>query len=270
MSPLLSCSNCWYNALQAGSLGTSFGYCAEYRVILRRPDETTCKRQLRKDLLLDSALREHQTHNEKFGPEDGLKLVQDGESAANEIYQTKEIGLINGDRVANLVTEYGEYGSKIESLAQLRSTEGSRAELALLSLARGYTNRCMSRDGNWKSGIHLLWWTRQKLQKEPIPHLDLDDFRYQLPIPIKRQIELGQWFILMLRLVFISDIAKHATESGDDIHSLADFAEDAALSSDVVDVGKLASWVKKVGIKRFDKVLPYNRYTEYCQIIRDN
>lgn len=265
MGSLISCSNCWYNALQAGSIGYRVGYCVDKRVILRRPDETTCKCLLRKDLMLESVLLENKLHSEQFGPENQLKRVMDNFPANDEVYQTTNIDLMNGDRVANIVSEYGEYDTKIESLSQLRQIQGSRAELAMHCLGRSYTDRCVVRGGGWKSGLHLFWWTRMKLEHEPMPNVTIDDLRYQLPVPIKRQIELVQWFILMLRLIFISDIACHARKEGDRIARLSNLAEEAAADTGIVSPRKLTNWIKKEGIRKIDKVLPHKRYKEIAQ-----
>ena len=260
MSSLIACSNCWYNALQGGAVGSSTGYCVEHRTILRRADETTCGRLMRKDLLLQSAICENSFHAKRFGNNASLKLLANGSSAENEVYQTSNLGLVNGDPVVRLVTEYGEYNTKIESLAQLRSTTGPRAELAMLSLARGYTKRCVDSGGAWTSGLHLVWWTRQKLEKEPVPRIQIDDLRYHMPISIERQIELSQWLIMMMRIIYITDIAFYAQETGDPISSLADLAEEAAVETGTVSLRKLKAWTKKKALPRIDNALSRKRY----------
>jgi hypothetical protein len=265
MSSLISCANCWYNPLQAGSLGSAFGYCVRHRVILRRPDETTCSLLTRKDLLLPSAQAEQQTHSELFGPETTLKVVSTREAADSALYQHETAGVLNGDRVVNLVAEYGDLDTKVESLAQLRATRGPRAEVAMLSLARGYTSRCVFRDGTWTSGLHLVWWTRTKLEEDPTPSITLEDLRFQLPVSLKRQLELVQWSLAMLRLSFISDIGYHAQPQKDSVGSLASLAEDAAAATGAVSLRKLLPWIKKTALPRFDKVLGYPRYQKLAR-----
>lgn len=260
MTVLISCSNCWYNPLQSGALGSSFGYCVEHRFVLRRPDETTCSLLVRKDLLLDSAQKEHVYHEEVYGPGRGLKIVKSCHSADSDVYRCDSSEIVNGDDVVRLVAEYGELDTKIESLAQLRFMTEPRAEVAMLSLARGYTHRCVSRGGAWTSGLHLLWWTRQRLEKNPKLHVPLQDLRYQLPVPIERQIELVQWSLAMLRLSFVSDIGSYGQESGDDVGALASFPEDAAIAIQSVSLKKLLSWIKNTALPRFDEVLGYQRY----------
>lgn len=265
MSALIACSNCWYNPLQAGALGWHFGYCVEHRVVLRRPDETTCSLHIRKDLLFPSAQAEREHHGKVFGPGCALKVVKTRDEADSEIYRHQPEGPLNGDRVVSLVAEYGDLHSKIESLAQLRSTPGPRAETAMLSLARGYTSRCVTRGGRWTSGLHLVWWTRRRLEEDPAPSVALEDLRFQLPVSIKRQQELVQWSLAMLRLSFVSDIGFHGQAANDDIGKLASLAEDAAAGTETVSLRKLLSWIRKEALPRFDDVLGYPRYRELAR-----
>lgn len=265
MSILISCSNCWYNPLQSGSLGSPFGYCVEHRVILRRPDETTCALHTRKDLLLPSALRENMYHMRVFGEDSSLKLVSTREAAESEIYRHESAEPLNGDPVVNLVAEYGDLGTKVESLAQLRSTPGPRAELAMLSLSRAYTNRCVKRDGGWTSGLHFVWWTRKRLEEDPAPSIALEDLRFHLPVPLERQLEIVQWSIAMLRLSLVSDIGYHGRCQNDDVGSLDSLAEEAAAATEVLDLRKLLRWIEKTALPRFDGVLGYARYKKLAR-----
>jgi hypothetical protein len=215
---------------------------------------------MRKDLLLPTARAEQERHKKEFGPRMDLKIIGSKIVAEPDIFFAIPDGSMNGDRVASLVKEYGAYGTKIESLAQLRVTPGARAETAMLNLARGYTGRCVVRGGSWTSGLHLLWWTRQRMESDPVPQISIDDLRYQLPVPIERQKELVQWSLLMLRLVFIADVATHACSSKDRLAKLDAIAEDAAADTGIVSLRKLRSWVKKEAIPRFDRVLGESRY----------
>lgn len=265
MSSALSCANCWYNPLQSGSLGSTFGYCVEHNFILRRPDETTCGLLMRKDLLLPSARVEQQIHAERFGPGVDLRLVGKAKKTDPEVHWAKPEVSINGDRVVGIVLEYGLLESKIESLSQLRVLENARSETAMLNLARGYTRRCVENDGSWTSGLHLLWWTRQRLQEDPLPEVSIDDLRYQLPVSLARQQELVQWSLIMARLVFISDVAMHASTSRDKVARLSSIAEDAAADTEIVSLRKLKAWVKKEAIPRFDAALPRKRYVDLAR-----
>jgi hypothetical protein len=260
MRQLLSCSNCWFNGLQSGSIGFSVGYCAEFCVVLRQPDETTCSKQLRRDLLLESALQQRDAHRQTYPEADTIVRVADGLPADSERYQESDIGVINGDPIANVVAEYGYLRTKIESLAQLRLMPGARAEVAMLSLGRAYTHRCMQRGGRWTSGVHLLWWTKQHMEREPIPAIHAEDLRYQLPVSIHRQLELEQWSVMMLRLVFISDLAKHASRTGHELQSLASLPEDAASATEVVGTRKLSRWMRTTAIPRISVALPEDKY----------
>jgi hypothetical protein len=259
---LLSCSNCWYNPLQSGSLGLSVGYCVEHRVVLRRADETTCSRQVRKDLLLDSALAGNVAHRQHYTADAGPQLLAAGNGRVNGHYAEPDATLLRGEQVGAAVADYGEYGTKIESLAQLRALPGARAELALTSLARGYTRRCCDRGGRWTSGVHLLWWTRLRLEQAPKPAIDVRDLRYQLPIRLDRQVELAVWWLMMLRLVLVSDIGAHARDEGHPVADLADLAERAAADTEIPSVSKLSQWIRRVGLPAIDEALPEPRYRE--------
>ena len=263
MSQLISCSNCLYNPLQSGSLGSQSGYCVEHRFILRRPDETTCWKHLRKDLLIDRALEQQKVHSVQYEQPEPLRNVSTLASAFDEVHQTSALGSLNGDQVTNVVTNYGEYGTKIESLAQLDRMTGPRAELARLVLGRAYTHRCFVRDHKWTSGLHLLWWTRTRLEEDPNPEVHLDDLRYHLAVSIERQIELVKWSLIMLRLVFISDIGTYASRANDqEIGSLHSLAEDAAANTETVSVRKLSRWIKKEALPRLDQVFPETKYKQ--------
>lgn len=261
-SQQLSCSNCWFNGLQHGSMGLSTGYCVEHRVVLRRADETTCGRHLRKDLMIASARSQQETHRLSFGRVDGVQLLRTADPVDNGMYLERDTSFLRQDRVGDAVADYGELGSTIESLAILRGLRTLRGDLALLSLGRSYTNRCVSRGGRWTSGIHLLWWAQQRLQEQPVPKVEPEDLRYATATKLERQVDLAQWSMLMLRLVFISDVGSHAATQGDEVGQLADLAERAALESQTLSARTLARWVKNKGIAAINAALPERRYNE--------
>jgi hypothetical protein len=259
---LSSCANCWFNGLQSGSVGLSVGYCTQHRVVLRQPDETTCALQLRQDLLIDGALQQSRLHRAAYQREDGVQRLADLAPAANGDYVDPDTSFIRHDRVAAVVADYGEYGTKIESLAQLCALRSFRAELAMLCLGRGYVHRCVSRDGSWTSGIHLLWWTRQRLSEDLRPELQPADLRYQMAVSLDRQIDLARWWLLMLRLVFISDLGTYADGNGGPEGELAGLAEQAAADTGIPALAKLASWTQRVGIPAIDRCFPEQRYRQ--------
>lgn len=263
-SPLHSCTNCWWNGLQGDSIGPSLGYCAEHRKVLRRSDETTCALQLRKDLMLDSALAATVRHQAFYKRRDGVQLLQTREPVENGAYLSHDASSLRDDRVGVACAEYGEYGSTIESLAQLRSLGTYRAEMAMLSLGRAYTYRCYTRFGSWTSGIHLVWWTRQKLESDPNPTPGSVDWRYQAATSLDRQIELATWWLLMLRLVFISDVAAHARQR-DAFENLASLPEVAARETDGLSVKKLQRWIRTRGLDLINTYLPESRYKEIAR-----
>lgn len=262
---LISCANCWFNGLQYGSVGLSLGgYCTEHRVVLRKPDETTCGRQVRKDLLLYSA-KESNRHHQKYFSKDTITTL----SAKNVMdigeFIEKDYSFISSDDVGSIVAEYGEYDSKIESLAQLRSLKTFRSEFALLSLGRAYTDRCVVRGGSWTSGIHLFWWIKRRLMDAELAEPVALDFRYSTSGSIKRQIELASWSLLMFRLTFISDLGIHSRESSDSIAELSGIAEEAALDTEIPSKRKLLAWINKKGKQMLENAMPEQRYKNIAE-----
>ncbi|NOY92642.1 MAG: hypothetical protein GXP55_15750 [Deltaproteobacteria bacterium] len=275
MSPLLSCSNCWYNGLQYGPIGGSVGYCTEHRVILRAADATTCGRQRRKDLLFASAQRESNSHRATF-PEDRIvyvRVARDGECIpANGTSLSKELEELESDPVGRSVVDFNRLDTKIGALAQLRNLLGARAELAMLSLGRSYVFRCSQRQGAWTSGLHLVWWLRQdRLEREP--DLQINDLRWSQGEPtLRRHRELASWSLVMLRLAFLSDVATHARDPlGNALHpfaKLADLAEEAAVATQTTNLAKLMRWVRRDACKRLDAVLPASEYDRLAGELR--
>ncbi len=74
----------------------------------------------------------------------------------NSSYIESDGRILESDPVSDVVAEYGEFDTKIESISQLRRIDGIRAEVAMLSLGRGYVRRCVARGGQWTSGLHML------------------------------------------------------------------------------------------------------------------
>jgi hypothetical protein len=251
-----ACSNCCFNSLQYGSFGLSAGYCVEHRVVLRRADETTCGRHLRKDLLLESAEAMNQVHSTLF---DGsvVRFLRTKASAMNGAQAVDEsTALLETDTIGEAVSDYGMLDSKNESLARLRSIPGPRAELAVLSLGRTYVRRCKQRGGPWTSGLGLLWWARKRLDEQP--GVSMSDLRRQSATSLDRQAELVAWSLVMLRLTFIADVGWLAPIE-DDVSGLSSIAEKAAEASDTPDLAVLLDWIRADGLTYFDRCLPKQR-----------
>jgi len=257
----LSCVNCCYNALQYDTLGMTFGYCTEHRRVLQSASELTCGRHLRKDLPIESARRERDLHQQRFSP--AFVSVLRSRKRANGSYSSaraEDLAVLRRDTVADVVTDYGRLDAKIESLAQLRAMGGARSEIAMLSLSRSYVSRCVERQGQWTSGLHLLWWTRKRLAEEPV--VEVEDFRVETPLPLTRQLDLAKWSILMLRLIFISDVGSYARANGSVVKRLSSLAEDAASATGSLSSHKLLRWVRRQATTRFDSALPEHKYVE--------
>lgn len=265
---LASCSNCWHNALQHGSIGLCIGFCTEHRVVLRRPEETTCAKHMRKDLMLESAKAFSLRHQHYFTSTDQVQKLSDQTSATHSDYVESSAAFIRHDKVGEAVADYGEYDTKIESLSQLRTIGTFRSELAMLSLGRAYTYRCIKRGGRWTSGLHLLWWTKRRLQENGLPEPTPSDFRFPTAGSLERQVDLATWSLLMSRLVFISDIGTHAEATGDPVAQLRGIAEQAAAATEIPGTKRLWRWVKKVAVPMIDDVIPETRYRQMTDELR--
>lgn len=257
---LHSCQNCWFNGLQYGALGLSIGYCVRHKKILNAPDGTTCGLHLRKDLTLARALEVSEIQKKEF-PIEFVCRINDGQHHESDVSDNqKDMELLKRDSVADSVSDYGELGSTIESLAQLNAMPGARAELAMLSLGRGYTNNCFQRDGKWTSGVHLYWWSRRRLTD--IPDIKIEDLRSVGATQLSRQMLLTSWSLIMLRLTFIEDIINYARQQDDPLGSVQSLTEQAALSLNNFNLRSLAKWLKTVAIPQLDARLSKSRYVE--------
>lgn len=225
--------------------------------------------------MLASAIHQNTQHAEEFTHDGGVQRLSDRAPVTNDEFVERSASYLVADTVGSVVSEYGELGTKIASLAALRWIPGYRSELALISLSRAYTRRCMDRGGRWTSGVHLLWWTRAKLIQEPIPELSPTDFRLQSGASLARQTELAQWRLIMLRLTFVSDIGSHAaveqTESGvhHPVSHLSDLAERAAEATELPSVRKLTQWVRRHGVPALNDALPESAYRQISRALHD-
>jgi hypothetical protein len=221
---------------------------------------------LRKDLLLPRARKERELHQLHFSPS-AVQLLHTREPANGKSTSSSadDLQVLAGDVVSAAVSSYGRLGTKIESLSQLSALPGVRAEVARLSLGRTYVARCIERNGAWTSGLHLLWWTRQSLEREP--EITIDDLRGELALPLARQLELAKWSVLMLRLIFVSDMGHHAQGSDRRVASLRSLAEDAASETAKLSYGVLLRWMAKQGVARFDRALARSRYESLSESV---
>jgi hypothetical protein len=257
---LHSCQNCWFNGLQYGALGLPVGYCSRHRKILNFPDGTTCGLHLRKDLAVLRAKEVSEIHSRHYSA-DFVSRIDDGGCHEKDLSDDgKDINLLKKDSVADAVTDYGELGSTIESLAQLKAMPGARAELAMLSLGRGYVSNCMSRNGKWTSGLHLYWWSKQRLTE--IPEIKVEDLRSVGATHLSRQSDLTAWSLIMLRLTFIEDVTIYANQQGDSLGRVQSLTEQAALALDNFNLRALSKWLKSQVAPQLDARLSSTRYAQ--------
>ena len=257
---LNSCQNCWFNGLQYGALGLSFGYCTRHKKLLNAPDKTTCGLHLRKDLTVLRANKVAELHADSFSKGVVSRVIDNSCNEEDVSDKANDIKILKKDAVANAVTDYGELGSTIESLAQLKAMPGARAELAMLSLGRGYINNCISKNGKWTSGIHLYWWSRSRLAD--LPEIKVEDLRSVGATQLSRQHVLTSWSLIMLRLTFIEDMTSYANQQGDPLGEVPSLTEQAALALGSFSLKALIKWLKSEASPQLDHYLPYARYRE--------
>jgi len=257
---LHSCQNCWFNGLQYGALGLPVGYCSRHKKILNVADGTTCGLHLRKDLTVNRAKEASVVHQEYYTKECVTRIANEGCYDSDVSDNNKDKNHLRKDSVADAVVDYGELGSTIESLAQLKALSGSRAELAMLSLGRAYVYNCISRNGKWTSGLHMYWWSRSRLTD--IPEIKVEDLRSVGAINLSRQSDLTAWSLVMLRITFIEDITTYAGQQNDPLGKVGSLTNQAALSMDTFNLRNLKKWLKKEAIPQLDARLSHDRYTE--------
>ncbi|WNV06943.1 hypothetical protein RP726_20945 (plasmid) [Candidatus Methylospira mobilis] len=261
---LQSCQNCWFNGLQYGALGLSVGYCSRHDKILNAAEGTTCGQHMRKDLSLKRAKEVASIHKNRYSDSVIINIYRDEEAEREISSDEKDVDLLRGDSVGDLVTNYGKLDTKIISLAQLNmlagTKYGARAEVAMLSLARGYVSNCMRLNGNWTSGLHIYWWTKNRLAE--IPDIQTSDIRTTGGINLHRQVDLTSWSIIMLRLTLIDDVIEHAATQNDPIGEVKGLLQKASEAVQTFNPDKLSKWMRAKAQPALDKKLTYERYQE--------
>jgi hypothetical protein len=257
---LHSCQNCWFNGLQYGALGLAVGYCSKHRMILNAAEATTCGLHVRKDLPLQRAMQVSSAHAARYSDAVIVNIYGGKETERETSSDSKDLDSLRSDPVGDIVADYGTLDSTIESLAQLKTLSGARAEVAMTSLARGYVNNCVSRDGSWTSGLHLYWWTKKRLAE--IPEISVKDIRTTGGIQLSRQVDLTAWSVVMLRLTFIDDVVQHAAAENEPVGQVKGLLQQAAASVPTFNLRNLTRWMRAEALPSLDKMLPWERYVE--------
>ncbi|RZT58243.1 hypothetical protein EV283_0010 [Sphingomonas sp. BK036] len=257
---LHSCQNCWFNGLQYGAVGLSFGYCARHRKVLNLPDETTCGQHIRKDLSSKRAEEVAVYHSKAYADDKIVRLTTGLEVASDASAAARDVNIIRSDIVGESVVDYGYLDSKIESLAQLRGIRSARSDIALTSLGRAYVQNCARRGGRWTSGIHLFWWTKKRLAE--VPQLRVEDIRYAGHIQLSRQTDLAAWSVMMFKLYLLDDIVSYAGIQNDVLGRESGIANSAAIAVPTFNVRKLSAWISRELLPALEARLDYERYSE--------
>jgi hypothetical protein len=140
---------------------------------------------------------------------------------------------------------------------------GARAEVAMLSLARSYVSHCIGRQGSWINGLHLYWWTKERLTA--IPDIAITDIRSTGGLQLARQIELTAWSVVMLRLTVIDDIIEYAAAQDDPFGEVRGLLDKSAEAVSTFNLRTLAKWMRTEALPSLDRMLPYERYVELAR-----
>lgn len=255
----LSCLNCCHNPLQLGPVGTAFGFCTRHRVVLNQPTATTCGQLLRKDLLVDSARAEQERHRKIF-PETDVVLLRSPKTRAKDVGLVEEPnGQLPPDAVVEEVTSYGVIDRKIGTMRALRRVPGIRAEIAMLSLSRSYFSNCVRLGGPWTAGVHLAFWTLDRLDAEP--QLEAADIRGPVGPSLGRTIAVAKWLVIALRMSFLADVGSRAKRARDPAAVFVKLIQKAVVGSSVEEPAKLLASLKKHR-KAWRAGLTSDRYAE--------
>lgn len=265
---LQSCQNCWFNGLQYGSVGLSYGYCARHKVVLNNPDETTCGQQVRKDLGFQRSQEVSRLHSEHFDSGRIVRVIGREELARDVSSSLRDEEQLRRDEVADAVIDFGVLDTTISSLAQLKPMHTVRSVVAMTSLGRAYVRNCRTKGGSWTSGIHLYWWNKNRLDQ--IPELTIDDIRYTGAASLARQAELAVWSVMMLRLSFIDDIVELAHLENDEIGLEKGIADRAATAVHDFDPKKLGWWIRRELLPALTSRLDNARYRSIVSELRRN
>lgn len=264
---LQSCQNCWFNALQYGSIGLAFGYCVRHRKVLNLADETTCGQQVRKDLTHERAKQVSGVHSTVFDDDKIVRISTRDEVSKDFSSLYKDAELLREDRVADAVMDYGSI-TKIGSLAQLKSLETARSDLAMTSLGRAYVRNCAANGGGWTSGLHLYWWTKKRISY--IPEVGVRDLRYSGLIQLHRQTELAKWSIMMFKLTLLDDIVSYAFAQEDELGCERGIVNRAAEEVQSFNSIKLRVWIHRKLLPSLDARLGRERYEALADELRNS
>lgn len=259
MEPL-SCANCCHNPLRAGIVGLDFGFCTRHGVVLRAQSESTCGQLLRKDLLVESARTLRSAHAKRY-PKTRVVDLYEPRSAARSAGLVEEPNpALRRDAVIDEAVAYARYErrAKIASLAAMRRIAGIRGEVAMAALGRSYVHNCWEHDRRWTAGVHVLWWTLERLDAAPSEPRPVELHGIE-GLPLSRAVAIAKWTAIALRLYLVSDIGVFAAASQDDVGRLSNLADRALGAVEPGDGAGLLRWLTSER-PRYGRALPMARY----------
>ena len=105
--------------------------------------------------------------------------------------------------------------------------------------------------------------------------IEATDLRGESPVPLARRVDLAKWSLIMMRLLFISDLGEYAGEAdyrghGNRIRRLSSLAERAAEATGDLSPRRLLQWVRREAAPQFDEALPADQYERLLTELRAN
>ena len=149
----------------------------------------------------------------------------------------------------------------------MRRIPGIRGEIAMATLGRSYIHNCWEHDRRWTAGLHVLWWTLERLAAEPSEPQSVELHGLE-GLPLSRAVSIAKWTAVALRLYLVSDVGVLAAASKDDVGRLADLADRALGAVEPGDGAALARWLAE-DRPRYSRALPFKRYEAIAAKLHD-
>ena len=214
---------------------------------------------MRKDLLRASAHEERALHQLHYRLDRVSLVVAPNVDAEKARFVEKPNGMFERDVVLDEVLSYAQYDTNISTMAALRRVEGMRAEIAMLSLSRGYLANCYDNKGPWFAGLHLAFWTLQRLDADPVFAAS------ELHGPMRSVSEamaVAKWRVLAFRLYLLCDVSDEtrAQKGRDPITRFTALADEALSAGSPTRPDKVLAKLRSTRT-RWMQALSRDRYT---------
>jgi hypothetical protein len=214
-----------------------------------------------------SATEQRALHGMTFKENRVSVLASPTTDATSKQMVEKPNGQLPGDVVLEEARSYGEFGSKIATLAALHRVPGARAEIALLSLSRAYLSNCYARDGAWTAGVHLAFWTLEVLTREPT--FEATDLRGPFTKRLEVVTAIASWTLISFRLALLTDVAERARMQKDGPMSRVKKLVLDAIEAPPTRPDRLLARLRR-DRRKWNAVLSYERYRRFRESLHQD